>query len=61
MDSLNRAQYAAMALEAVSMPETVDELGGDNIHAAIYIILRSLRAELDQVETEIRKAAAHEH
>ena len=57
IDSMHRIRYAADAIEAITMPDTIDELGGERIHNGVYTVLCSLRAELDQATAEIQKGA----
>lgn len=57
-DALNRVSYAADAIEAITYPDTIDELGGERIHNGIFTALYTLRAELDKATAELDRAAA---
>lgn len=60
LDSLDRISYAADAIEAITMPETIDELGGERIHAGLFFVLSALRAEIRQAERNIKRNVTKE-
>ena len=54
-DFLSNIHFGLFALEAVTMPEVIDELGSDNAHAAAFFVLEALRDKLDDAEVKARK------
>ena len=60
-DFLSTVHFGLYALEAVTMPEAVNELGTENASAAAAFILEALRQELDQAEIRARREGSAEN
>lgn len=60
LDSLDRFSDTVDAIEAITMPDTINEFGGERIHAALFIVLTAVREEILQAEQNIRVNMAKE-